>query len=282
MILIFGKNGQLGRGLASELGAEAVAFDSSEINLTQVDFTDKLSVLLQQHEFTTIINAAAYTAVDKAESEKALAMRINGHAVGELAVWCKKHDVKLVHYSTDYVFDGSGSAAFNEDSPTNPLSIYGKSKLLGEQLIAVSGAEHLIFRTSWVYDECGKNFFTTMLRLFAEREEISVVNDQIGAPTYAKDLAQATIAALEGNGIYHLTGSGETSWHGFASAILALTPEAKCKRIIPITSAQYPTPAKRPLNSRLDCSKAKKTFSLALPDWQDGLKQCYENYRLHH
>ena len=318
MILILGKNGQVGNALSQLLGAEAVAFDASEINLTQPDFTDKLSVLLSQHEFTTIINAAAYTAVDKAESEPTLAMRINGAAVGELALWCKKHDVRLVHYSTDYVFDGSGSHARSEDETPAPLNIYGKSKLLGEQLIAASGAECLIIRTSWVYDGVGKNFFTTMLRLFKEREEISVVADQIGAPTYARHLAQATLniliplplreglgegwlpqnaalnlfappptptLPLKGGGssnIYHLCNSGETSWHGFASAILALMPNAKCKTIRAIPSAEYSTPAKRPLNSRLSCSKAKNTFSLVLPHWQDALKECYEDFGLRH
>ncbi len=288
MILILGKNGQVGSALARLLGAEAVAADSDIVNFAHPDFVDTLTVLFERHEFTTIINTAAYTAVDKAESERELAMRINGVAVGELAQWCKKHDVQLVHYSTDYVFDGSGNHARTEEEPTAPLSVYGESKLLGEQLIAASGAEYMIFRTSWVYDATGKNFLNTMLRLFREREEVSVVADQIGAPTYALHLAQATLAALEKfqSGIYHLCGGGETSWHGFASAILALASAhesgIKCQQVKPISTSEYPTPARRPLNSRLSCSKAKNLLGVQLPQWEEALKDCYESIRLRH
>ncbi len=288
MILILGKNGQVGSALAGLLGAEAVAVDSDIVNFAHPDFVDTLTVLLERHEFTTIINTAAYTAVDKAESERELAMRINGVAVGELAAWCKKHDVQLVHYSTDYVFDGSGTHARTEEEPTAPLSVYGESKLLGEQLIASSGAEYMIFRTSWIYDATGKNFLNTMLRLFREREEISVVADQVGAPTYALHLAQATLAALEKfqSGIYHLCGGGETSWHGFASAILSLASAhescIKCQQVKPISTSEYPTPARRPLNSRLSCGKAKNLFGVALPQWEEALKECYESIKLRH
>ena len=292
MILILGKNGQVGGALAALLADTGVAFDSSEINLIQPDFIDKLSVLFQQHDFTAIINAAAYTQVDRAEDERELAMRINGHAVGELAAWCKKHDVTLVHYSTDYVFDGSGSHAHKEEEPVAPLSVYGESKLLGEQLIAASGAEHLIFRTSWVYDGAGKNFFNTMRRLFKEREELGVVADQVGAPTYAPHLAGATLAALGHaqcmehfpSGIYHLCGGGETSWHGFASMILALASAyesgIKCQRVKSILTSEYPTRAVRPLNSRLDCGKANNILNVRLPGWEDALKECYESIGL--
>lgn len=290
MILILGKNGQVGRALVAGLGSKAVAFDSEDLNLTQPDFTDKLSVLFQQHDFTTIINAAAYTQVDKAESEQALAMRINGEAVGELARWCKKHDVTLVHYSTDYVFDGSGNHARKEDEPTAPLNVYGKSKLLGEQLIAASGAEYLIFRTSWVYDAQGKNFYTTMRRLFNEREEVRVVADQVGAPTYAPHLARATIEVLQRaqftTGIYHLCNGGAASWAGFADAILALASAhesgIKCHKIQPIATSEYPTPARRPANSRLDCSKAQEVLGVQLPHWEEGLKECYAGDGLRH
>ncbi len=292
MILILGRNGQVGGALAALLGKQAVAFDAQEINLTQPDFTDKLSVLFHQHDFSAIINAAAYTQVDKAESEPELAMRINGHAVGELANWCKQHDVTLVHYSTDYVFDGNGSHARREDEPINPLSAYGRSKLLGEELVAASCAEYLIFRTSWVYDATGKNFFTTMRRLFSEREEVRVVADQVGAPTYAAHLAMATIAALDNakkasqfpTGIYHLCAGGEASWHQFTQAIFALasTHESgiKCRQVHAIPTSDYPTPAKRPANSRLSCEKANAVLGVRLPHWMDGLNECYESIRL--
>lgn len=288
MILILGKSGQVGSALEKALGAKSVALDVDEINLIQPDFTDRLSVLFQQHDFTTIINAAAYTAVDKAESERDLAMRINGTAVGELARWCKTHDVRLVHYSTDYVFDGSGTHARKEDELPAPLSVYGESKLLGEQLIANSGADYMIFRTSWVYDATGKNFLNTMRKLFHEREEVRVVDDQIGAPTFAKHLAEGTIAALEKfqRGIYHLCAGGNASWHGFAQSILALASAhesgIKCKQVQPIPTSEYPTPARRPANSRLDCSKAREILGVVMPAWQEGLKECYESIRLRH
>ncbi|MDX2073412.1 MAG: dTDP-4-dehydrorhamnose reductase [Alphaproteobacteria bacterium] len=294
MILVLGKNGQVGGALAKLLGSGEVAFDSQEINLTQPDFTDRLTVLFQQHDFSTIINAAAYTQVDKAESEPELAMRINGNAVGELAGWCKTHDVTLVHYSTDYVFDGSGTKPHTEEEATAPLSVYGESKLRGERLITESGAEHLIVRTSWVYDASGKNFFTTMRRLFMEREELKIVADQAGAPTYAPHLARATLAALEAakktehfpSGIYHLCGGSETSWYGFARAILGLASGhesgIKCRQLQPIPTCEYPTEALRPLNSRLDCTKAETTFGVRLPHWEDALKECYESIRLRH
>lgn len=288
MIVILGKNGQVGSALTKLLSAQAVAFDASEIDLLQPDFTDKLSAFLLQYPFATLINAAAYTAVDKAEGERDKAMRINGHAVGELALWCKKHAVRLVHYSSDYVFDGGGTHARKEDEPAAPLSVYGESKLLGEQLIVASGAEYMVFRTSWVYDATGKNFLNTMLRLFREREEISVVADQVGAPTYAPHLAQATIDALQKfqSGIYHLCGGGETSWYGFAQAILALASRhesgIKCLRVQSISTSEYPTPARRPLNSRLDCSKAETLLNVQLPVWEEALKECYETIRLRH
>ena len=290
MILILGKNGQVGRALAALLGDTAIAADSTTVNLAEKNIGEQLSRFAVMHPITTVINAAAYTQVDKAESEPALAMRINGDAVGEIAAWCRAQDALLVHYSTDYVFDGSGTEARCEADPTGPLSAYGASKLLGEKLIAESGARHFIFRTSWVYDAMGKNFFTTMRRLFREREEVSVVADQWGAPTYAPHLAAATITVLDHenaeSGIYHLCAGGEATWHGFAQAIFALASAhesgIKCKRVHPITTRDYPTPARRPANSRLDCAKAKARFGVALPDWMDGVNECYERIRLQH
>jgi len=285
MILILGKNGQVGSALTELLGDRAISCDSDIINFLDADFTSELDAF---KNISTIINTAAYTQVDKAESDVEAATQINANAVGKLAEWCKERGVFLVHYSTDYVFNGEGTHARNEEELPEPLSVYGKTKLLGEQAITASGADHFIFRTSWVYDATGKNFLNTMLRLFKGREEVKVVADQIGAPTYAKHLAQATIAALEAKatcGIYHLCGGGEASWYDFAKEIFALASEhesgIKCYSIQPITTNEYPTPARRPLNSRLDCSKAKKLLGVSLPHWKDGLNECYESIRLH-
>lgn len=292
MILILGKGGQVGKALQEELGAGAVAYDSAAVNLADPALAAKLDALAGEHRFTTLINAAAYTAVDKAESEPDLAMRINGDAVGIIAEWCKRNNVVLVHYSTDYVFDGTGSHAHKENEATGPLSVYGQSKVRGEELIAASGANYLIFRTSWVYDETGKNFVNTMRRLFKEREQLNVVADQVGAPTYAKHLAQATVTALSNiknmtifpSGIYHLCGGGHISWYEFAQAIFALASRVesgiKCSSILPIKTSEYPTPAKRPLNSRLDCTKAKETLGIGLANWKDALNEYYESIRL--
>jgi dTDP-4-dehydrorhamnose reductase len=290
--IILGKNGQVGGALAQCMGAEALAYGSSDINLLQPDFTDKLTVVAEKNEIRTLINAAAYTHVDKAESEPDIAMHINGEAVGALAHWCRKHDVTLVHYSTDYVFDGSGTQAHKEEDKVLPLSVYGKSKLRGEELIAASGAEHIIFRTSWVYDIEGINFVNTMRKLFKEREELKIVSDQLGAPTYAPHLARATLEAISHasaagrfpEGIYHLCGAGETSWYEFAQAIFALAcvheSGIKCASILPIKTSEYPTPAKRPLNSRLDCTKAADILGVNMPHWKDGLSEYYESIRL--
>ncbi len=276
-ILVLGASGQVGSALLRQLGDDAIVL---RVDFLSENFTSALNGL----PIRAVINAAAYTQVDKAESDREQAMRINGVAVGELALWCKNQKIPLVHFSTDYMFDGSGAHFRSEEEMVAPLSVYGESKLLGELLIMASGVDYLIFRTSWVYDAWGKNFANTMRRLFLERESVSVVNDQIGAPTYAPQLADATIAALNQaflaktfpSGIYHLCHGGQVSWFGFAQAIFALASAhesgIKCKLIQPITTAEYPTPAKRPLNSRLDCSKAKQVLSVALPDWAIGLQ----------
>lgn len=292
MILILGKHGQVGSNLALLAEKKAIAVDRNDADLLDKNFIRSVDALYEKHHFTTIINAAAYTQVDKAEQEHDAAMLANGYAVGMLADWCKARGVVLVHYSTDYVFDGSGSEPRKEDARTHPLSIYGKSKLLGEEMITASGAKHLIFRTSWVYDAQGNNFFNSMRRLFKEREEINVVADQIGAPTYAPSLAAATLGALAHaeameyfpSGIYHLCGGGEASWYDFACAILALATQhesgIKCKRVNPISTEDYPTPTQRPLNSRLDCTKAKTILQVGLAPWQAALEKCYECIRL--
>lgn len=282
-ILILGKNGQVGRALAHALGDKAVAADRSDINLLDADFCTKLG----RYTPTAIINAAAYTQVDKAEGDdRQAAFRINGSAVGELTGWCKARAVPLVHFSTDYVFDGSGSTPHREDDRAVPINAYGESKLAGEMAIQKSGAKFLIVRTSWVYDARGSNFFNTIRRHMHEKDSINVVADQIGAPTYAPHLANAALAAFSQAsqknawGIYHLCNKGETSWHGFAQAIFEAEkkyhPEISCRDIHAIPAAAWPTPAKRPLNSRLDCSKARETFGITMPRWEDGLKECFE------
>jgi len=291
--LILGKNGQLGRALTVQLGAQAIAASRKDIDLASPDFISMLEHFVAEKKIRAVFNAAAYTQVDKAENEgRKEAFRVNAKAVGELAAWCKARHLPLVHYSTDYVFDGSGSEPRKEEASTLPLGAYGASKREGEELVAASSADYLIFRTSWVYDAQGKNFFNTMLRLFGERESLKIVNDQIGAPTYAPQLANASIQALNAalalprfpSGIYHLAAAGETSWYGFAQAIFTLArshdsvqkSQLRCVRIDPITTSEYPLPAKRPLNSRLDCSKARNVLGVSMPDWKAGLTECFK------
>ncbi len=298
-ILVLGKGGQVGSALADILGARALVASVSEVNFLSAAFISQLEKFIGNDEISAVINAAAYTQVDKAENEgKQDSQRINASAVGELATWCASKNIPLVHYSTDYVFDGSGDKPRVEDAATAPLNQYGKDKLVGEQLIATAGGQYLIFRTSWVYDAHGANFFNTMLKLFAQRESLNVVSDQTGAPTYAPHLAKATVSALEHalakeqfpSGIYHLCGNGVTNWHEFAQAILQHAQHHEtsimCNAVYPIPTSAYPTPAKRPMNSRLDCSKAKKILGVSLPDWHEGLAACikekYGNQTLRH
>lgn len=286
-ILVLGKSGQVGSALAALMGDAALVASVENIDFLSPDVAKQLNNFTAGYDVYAVINAAAYTQVDKAEGEgKQASARINAEAVGEVASWCASKNIPLVHYSTDYVFDGSDDAPRTEDVQTAPLNQYGKDKLAGEKAIAASGCKHLIFRTSWVYDAHGVNFFNTMLRLFRERESLNIVSDQIGAPTYAPHLAKATVGALERaislpqfpSGVYHLCGAGETNWCDFAKAILKYAQQHEssihCNAIYPIPSSAYPTPAKRPLNSRLDCNKAKKNLGASLPDWHDGLAAC--------
>jgi dTDP-4-dehydrorhamnose reductase len=291
-ILVFGESGQVARALHHHLREEAV-FAGRNI----ADFMQPNECVKLVHELKPeiIINAVAYTQVDKAESEIEAAMQVNAHTPHQIALAAKEIGAILVHYSTDYVFDGAGDTPFTEDMPTAALNIYGKSKCLGEELIASVQGKYLIFRTSWVYDELGKNFFTTMLRLGAEREQLKVVADQVGAPSYAPHLAVATMQAIENalqqakfpSGIYHMCGGGETSWHGFAEAIFAnynLTNakngglSLKIKECLPIPASDYPTPAKRPYNSRLSCNKLANELSVILPHWQIGLDEAIAKF----
>lgn len=287
-ILLTGANGQVGwelRRTLSSLG-QVVAVDSRAMDLAD---PDAIRRVLAEAMPRVIINPAAYTAVDKAESEPDLARRVNAEAPGILAEVAKQTGALLVHYSTDYVFDGSGDTPWKEADPTGPLNVYGATKLAGEQAIAASGCRHLIFRTSWVYGTRGANFLLTMQRLMRERPELKIVDDQMGAPTWCRSLAEATAQALaqvlsptrgadkpEPWGTYHMTNGGVTSWHGFAQAILDLEGLEAPPRLVPIPSSVYPTPARRPLNSRQDNGKLERVFGIRLPDWREALKLCLD------
>lgn len=285
-ILLTGKNGQVGWELARALLplGNVAAFDHAGL-----DLADAAAVRRKLDEVRpdAIVNAAAYTAVDRAESEPELASAINAAAPALLAQEAARRGALLIHYSTDYVFDGAKAAPYVETDPTAPLGAYGRSKLAGEEGIRAAGCEHLIFRTSWVYGARGANFLRTILRLAAEREELRVVNDQIGAPTWARLIAEATAHALKQamrerrdrafrSGTYHLAAAGETSWHGFASAIVAGRSGLRVKAVTPIATADYPLPAPRPANSRLDTAAFRARFDLVLPDWRDCLPLCLE------
>ena len=277
-ILITGRSGQVGWELARTLAplGDVIALDQQEMDLAEPDSIRKK---IREIGPQLIVNAAAYTAVDKAESDMDLAMKVNGAAPGILAEEAKKLDAPIVHYSTDYIFDGKKIGPYAEDDETNPLSVYGRTKLIGEEAVRASGADHLIFRTSWVYGTRGHNFLLTILRLAKEREELRIVDDQIGAPTRSRMIAEATSLALvqflpcrEKSGTYHLTSKGSTSWHGFAQAMLDNLE--KRPRLLPIPTENYPLPAMRPKNSLLSNEKLKSAFGLSLPDWKACLDQC--------
>jgi dTDP-4-dehydrorhamnose reductase len=236
---------------------------------------------------TAIINAAAYTAVDKAESEPERALAINGVAPGILAELARHHGAFLVHYSSDYVFDGMKQGPYTEADVANPLSVYGKSKLEGDRAVQAAGGGHLILRLCWVYGGRGRNFLRTILGLGTTRDELRVVNDQRGCPTWSRWIAEATGLAMSRvlnddaprfQGLYHLAAGGSTTWHGFAEAILDGIPAGSraCRRVVPVTTAEYPLPARRPANSVLDCTALKRVFGLELPAWQAGLEQVFE------
>lgn len=284
-ILLFGRSGQVGWELQRSLAplGELLPLSSTSLGLCG-DLRNTAGIAETSRDFSpdVIVNAAAHTAVDKAESEPELAEALNTRGPEALARAALGCGALLVHYSTDYVFDGSGTRPWIETDATGPLSVYGKTKLAGELAIQRSGCRHLIFRTSWVYAAKGKNFAKTILKLAAEREKLSVIADQIGAPTGADLLADVTAhairQALDDNslsGIYHLCGGGETSWHGYAKFACDFARQAgldlKVKTIEPVPSSAFPTPARRPLNSRLDTSKLRSAFDLRLPDWQDGV-----------
>ncbi len=287
-VLLLGANGQVGWELRRSLAplGELIALDRQSMGDADFARPDSLAALVERVAPDVIVNAAAHTAVDKAESEPELAQALNAAAPGVLARAAAARGALLVHYSTDYVFDGSGTQARDEDAATGPLSVYGHSKLAGEQAIRESGARHLILRTSWVYGARGQNFPKTMVRLAQERAALRVIDDQVGAPTGADLLADVTAHALRGvqaqpalAGTYHVAAAGETSWHGLAHLAIdtarALRPELpwRVERIDPIPTSDYPTPARRPLNSRLDTTRLQAAFGLQMPPWQGGVRR---------
>jgi dTDP-4-dehydrorhamnose reductase len=287
-ILLLGKNGQIGWELQRALAplSELVALDRSGADGLCGDLSDLngLRQTIRRVAPDVVVNAAAYTAVDKAENDVEQAYLLNTHAVETIAQEVYALGGWLVHYSTDYVFDGHGATAWRESDVPHPLNIYGASKLQGEQAIQVSGCRHLIFRTSWVYGAWGANFVKTILRLAAERERLTIINDQIGAPTGADLIADVTAHALrcamarpELAGLYHLAASGQTSWHGYADMVIRHAKECGRQLLVrtvdPISADLYPVPAQRPLNSRLNTDKLCDRFMLQMPTWQQGVKR---------
>lgn len=279
IVLVTGANGQLG----SELRAAAAQYTSFEFlfpGRDELSITDSHSL----HEFFLVhkpdfcINCAAYTAVDKAESEQEKAFETNAYAAGELAKICAQTKTRFIHISTDYVFDGQSPEPYTEEDNTSPINVYGASKLKGEELCKKNNPDSIIIRTAWVYSSFGHNFVKTMLRLMKEKNSINVVNDQVGAPTYAADLAAAILCIISSNswrpGIYHYSNKGKISWYEFAVAIKELSGSS-CL-VHPIPSSQYPTPAKRPSFSLLNTEKIRNTFYLEIPDWKFSLAKCIE------
>jgi len=282
-VLLTCRDGQVGSALSKALAplGEIVALDRAGLDLA---VPQQIASTVRSVSPDVLVNAAAYTAVDQAEAEPDLAHAINALAVGVLAEEAKRAGALFVHYSTDYVFDGTKDAPYVEEDRPNPLNAYGASKLAGEQAIQSAGGAYLVLRTSWVYAPHGKNFFLTVKRLLKEKRELRVVSDQVGAPTLAGALARATadiferhdLAALrERRGIYHATASGSTSWHGFATEIARLEGVDSRSRVLPISSEEYPTAARRPRNSRLSNGKLLRQLGVALPDWQTSLRGCY-------
>ena len=285
-ILITGSTGQVGGELVRLLAplGEIHAPARAELDLTH---PDSIRSYVQELRPRWIVNPAAYTAVDKAETDRDAAYAINAEAPRILGEEAAKIDAAVLHFSTDYVFDGTGTTPYREEDPTGPLGVYGASKLAGEQALAASGAAHLIFRTSWVYGAIGKNFLLTVLRVASERPQMSIVDDQHGAPTWSRDLARMAATVIEQSpdldavrkvqGIYHAAGRGETTWFGFAHEALRLrrlqTPTAKFGELLPIPTSAYPTPAARPANSRLNCVKLANAFGYEMLPWQDSLRQ---------
>ena len=295
-ILLFGANGQVGTELRRSLAplGEVIATtrsgtldDGNACEVADFNLPDSLPALIERVAPDVVVNAAAYTAVDRAESDRDAAFRANAEAPARIAAACATRGARLIHYSTDYVFDGRGARPYREDDPTAPAGVYGASKRAGEEAIAASGADHLILRTAWVYAAHGKNFLRTMLRLAAERDALRVVADQTGTPTSAALIADVTALALPKpalSGIRHLTATGETTWHGFAEAVVAGAHArgrlARAVPVEPIATADYPTPAARPVYSVLDTSRLVADLGIVLPDWTTGLAMILADPRL--
>ncbi len=290
-ILLLGKDGQVGWELQRAL---APLGELTALNRTECDLANpaQIQAALEQYEPEVIVNAAAYTAVDEAETDQAMAQRINVDAVAELALYAREMGSLLVHYSTDYVFDGSKPEAYVEDDITNPLSVYGSTKLAGEKKIRDALCRHLIFRTSWVYAARGGNFAKTMLRLAQERDALNVIDDQIGAPTSAELIADVTAHALRDvlsgrapGGTYHLAAAGETSWYGYAKFVIdrarqqGVALKLEDDALKPIPASDYPLPAKRPQNSRLNTQLLERSFALKLPQWQQGVARVLDEWQ---
>jgi dTDP-4-dehydrorhamnose reductase len=289
-ILLTGKNGQVGWELNRSLTrlGNISAMDRNDMDLSK---PETLGPVIQDIRPDIIINAAAYTAVDKAESEPELAMTVNGIAPGVIAEEAKKIGAMVIHYSTDYIFDGKAKSPYKEEEATYPLSIYGKSKLAGEQAVTQVGIPHIIFRTSWIYSLRGSNFLITMQKLAQTRKQIKVVYDQTGAPTSARAIAEGTAHILEHGlkasatksstlfrpGVFHMSCGGETNWFGFAKAILKLSGLLEGIDVIPISTSEFPTPATRPKYSLLSNKKLKQVFHHEMPHWQDALQECFSS-----
>jgi len=295
-ILLTGANGQVGHELRRSLAPlgtvicatrDGTLEDGGPCEAADLSRPDRLTTLVEEIAPDIVVNAAAYTAVDRAESEREIAFRVNAEAVGALAAACAARGALFVHYSTDYVFPGDDPRPRREDDPARPLNVYGASKLAGEEAIRSSGCQHLLFRISWVYSARGRNFLRTMLRLAAERDELRVVDDQVGAPTPAGWIADATARAIAGrgdrSGTWHMAAGGETSWHGFATAIFAEALRSglieKAPRLVPAATADYPTPASRPASSRLDTGKLQRDFGIDLPGWRQGVAGVMDELR---
>lgn len=282
IILVTGAEGQLGKSL-QQVAPLYSGFDFVFVSrsLMPLDQPQKIQAIFESVQPQFCINCAAYTAVDKAETEPSEAFLINADAVGLLAQLCKEHSAKFIHVSTDYVFNGMSAVAYKEDDAVNPLNVYGASKARGEELALAYNTDSVIIRTAWVYSEYGKNFVKTMIQLMEQKSELNVVNDQVGSPTYAVDLAQAIMRIIQSAqwlpGIFHFCNKGEISWYDFAEAIKT-NIKSHCV-IHPIPASAYPKPAKRPSFSLLDTTKIKATYGVAIPYWKDSLEICINNYR---
>ncbi|MEM7562473.1 MAG: dTDP-4-dehydrorhamnose reductase [Pseudomonadota bacterium] len=284
-ILLFGKRGQVGREIEkcckAEIGIDLRSYDSDQLNLTD---SNAIRHAITSFRPDWVINAAAYTAVDKAESERDLAFRVNADAPEQMAIACEQVGSDLVHYSTDYVFDGRKPSPYTEADGVNPQSVYGESKLDGEVRVRQILPNALIFRTAWVYSAEGKNFVRTMLALAKNRDHLKVVNDQKGCPTFANDIAAATMGVIHrvnaepesARGIFHLTGENATTWYGFCTEIMEISGQAHVS-VEPITTEQFPTAAARPRNSVLNCSRIESEFGIRLADWRQSLRACLAN-----